>query len=308
MSSEIDLVYLWVNGNDPKWIQKRDSFLNIDVKKTSLIGRYEDNNELKYSLRSVDKHLPWIRKIFIITDNQIPDFLNVNHPKIEIIDHTEIMPKEILPTFNSWVIDCHIHNIPNLSEKFIYANDDCFINEDLTPDFFFKNNLPIIRMKSSIGFFFELKFKKLINIFLNTYDLGTLKASKIVKNKYNKYYFLRKHHNIDSYLKSDYQKATENFYNEVKETLLNRFRKDNDLQRILFDLDILANNRGCLKYIKDNESIIISVQEPDYKSILKNYKPKLFCLNDNEKTTNEDKKRIKPFLETLFPNKSQFEK
>ena len=58
----IDLVYMWVDGNDPKWLEKKQRYMD---KKINTVGRYVDNQELKYSLRSVGKHLPWIRKIFI---------------------------------------------------------------------------------------------------------------------------------------------------------------------------------------------------------------------------------------------------
>ena len=67
MEMNIDLVYLWVDGNDPKWLEKKNRFIE---KKINTVGRYQDNQELKYSLRSIEKHLPWIRKIFIVTDDQ----------------------------------------------------------------------------------------------------------------------------------------------------------------------------------------------------------------------------------------------
>jgi hypothetical protein len=35
-------------------------------------NRFRDSEELRYSLRSLVKYAPWVRKIFIVTDNQIP--------------------------------------------------------------------------------------------------------------------------------------------------------------------------------------------------------------------------------------------
>ena len=144
MEMNIDLVYLWVDGNDPKWLEKKNRFIE---KKINTVGRYQDNQELKYSLRSIEKHLPWIRKIFIVTDDQTPIFLKPNHPKIEIVHHSEIIPKKFLPNFNSRVIEYFMYKIPDLSEKFLYANDDMFVNADLKPSFFFENGIPIMRMK-----------------------------------------------------------------------------------------------------------------------------------------------------------------
>ena len=91
---EIDFVYLWVDGNDPKWQAKRNAFIG-NTQKTSAVnceGRYANNDELKYSLRSIELYAPWIRKIFIVTDNQTPQWLDTSNPKIKIIDHKEIMP------------------------------------------------------------------------------------------------------------------------------------------------------------------------------------------------------------------------
>ena len=102
----IDIVYTWVDGNDKEW-QKEKSFWQ---QKLGIEGdnandcRFIDNQELKYSLRSVAKYAPWINHIFIITNGQIPTWLDTNHPKITIVNHKEIMPKEALPTFNSEAI------------------------------------------------------------------------------------------------------------------------------------------------------------------------------------------------------------
>ncbi len=306
MTQNIDLVYLWVNGNDPKWLEKRQRYL---TEKIDISGRYEDNQELKYSLRSVEKYIPWIRNIFIITDNQIPDFIDINHPKIKIIDHKEIMPQEILPTFNSSVIEHFLHNIPDLSEQFIFSNDDFFVNTPLSKDFFFKDGLPIIRMESSKLFFTKFKIKRWLDRYICSYHFGIMNALKLVEKKYGKFYAIRPYHNIDAYLKSDYKKAFEVFEKEIKPTFLNRFRKNNDIQRILFDAYALANKRGHLKFVNSRkESYLILLEKGNFMKRFSRYNPKLFCLNDTEDATDENRKEVVPFLESVFPNKSKFEK
>ncbi len=301
----IDLVYLWVDGNDPKWLEKRNKYL---TKKIDVSGRYEDNEELKYSLRSVEKHMPWIRKIFIVTDNQVPKFIDTNNPKIQIVNHTEILPKEILPTFNSVVIEYFIHNIPDLSEKFLLASDDCFMNADLTPNFFFKNDLPIIRMIKSPTLKMKIFFTRLIMSKVDNYKLSIENAYKLIDKKYNKYYPIRPHHNIDTFLKSEYKKTFQTFQKELQAVYYNRFRNDTDIQRILFQYDLLARQRGHLKYITNEDSCLIQVHFDNFSEYISRYNPKLFCLNETEKSTDEDRKRIVPFLESLFANKSKFEK
>lgn len=50
-------------------------------------SRFEDNEELRYSLRSVEKHAPWVRHIFIVTNGQIPSWLNLDNPRVTVVSH-----------------------------------------------------------------------------------------------------------------------------------------------------------------------------------------------------------------------------
>ena len=92
----------------------------------------------RYSLRSIEKFAPWILKVFIVTNGQVPDWLDANHPKVQIIPHELIFPnKSVLPTFSSSAIEMNLHRIPGLSEHFIYFNDDVFLGQPVYPyDFY----------------------------------------------------------------------------------------------------------------------------------------------------------------------------
>ena len=101
-------------------------------------SRFADNEELKYSLRSVEKHAPWVRNIFIVTNGQIPSWLNLDNPRLKIVTHEELFLNEShLPTFSSPAIESHIHRIPGLSQKFIYLNDDVMFADNVWPDDFY---------------------------------------------------------------------------------------------------------------------------------------------------------------------------
>ena len=101
-------------------------------------SRFADNQELRYSLRSVEKFAPWVRQIFIVTNGQIPSWLNLDNPRIKIVTHAEIFTnKSHLPTFSSPAIESHLHKIPGLSKKFIYLNDDVMFGADVWPDDFY---------------------------------------------------------------------------------------------------------------------------------------------------------------------------
>ncbi|XP_053720050.1 N-acetylglucosamine-1-phosphotransferase subunits alpha/beta isoform X2 [Synchiropus splendidus] len=104
-------------------------------------SRFEDNEELRYSLRSVEKHAPWVRHIFIVTNGQIPSWLNLDNPRVTVVTHQDVFRNlSHLPTFSSPAIETHIHRIPGLSQKFIYLNDDVMFGKDVWPDDFYSHS------------------------------------------------------------------------------------------------------------------------------------------------------------------------
>lgn len=320
---KIDLVYLWVNGNDPKWLEKKamykEELATLSLESSSEC-RYIQNDELKYSLRSVDKFAPWINRIFIITDNQIPEWLDTTNPKIKIIDHTEILPKEILPTFSSPAIELGLANIPELSEHFLYANDDMLIAKEVGPDFFFdKKGNPIVRLCN----YNVKKHKK-----KSDYVMRVFNAMLAIKKDFGKYYYLVPHHNIDAYNKSTFRECLAYYDQWVQETFSSKFRNPKGTQRSIISYYALANNLATLRlasrFSRANslwkklmwrlkskfvcDSRIISVNVFDHDKNFKKHDPTLFCINDNEKSTTSDRIRARDFLDKMFPDKSSFEK
>ncbi|XP_066212662.1 N-acetylglucosamine-1-phosphotransferase subunits alpha/beta isoform X2 [Saccopteryx leptura] len=104
-------------------------------------SRFEDNEELRYSLRSIERHAPWVRNIFIVTNGQIPSWLNLDNPRVTIVTHQDVFRNlSHLPTFSSPAIESHIHRIEGLSQKFIYLNDDVMFGKDVWPDDFYSHS------------------------------------------------------------------------------------------------------------------------------------------------------------------------
>ncbi|AVH74999.1 stealth family protein [Weissella koreensis] len=138
----IDFVVTWVDGADPKWLKKRNIFEdgNMDDKSET---RFRDYNLFNYWFRAVEKYAPWVNKIYLVTDNQIPEWLNVDHEKLVLIDHKDIIEKDNLPTFNSNAIEVNLFKIKKLSEHFVIFNDDMFLNAPVEPsDFFWFDGRP----------------------------------------------------------------------------------------------------------------------------------------------------------------------
>jgi len=134
----ISIVYTWVDGSDVNF-QDLKSKYNGGIRKVNSRDRSAD--ELRYSIRSLEKYMPWHEgPIFIVTCQQIPKWLDVHHPRVKIIDHKTIFPRKVFPTFDSGTIELFLDKIPGISERFIYFNDDFFINRHLHPSFFFTLN------------------------------------------------------------------------------------------------------------------------------------------------------------------------
>lgn len=308
---DIDLVYLWVNGNDPKWIAKRNACIgDTTTKAENCKGRYADNDELKYSLRSIDRYAPWIRKIFIVTDEQVPEWLDTSNPKIQIVDHKDILPAECLPCFNSMVIEHHLHCIDGLSEHFLYANDDMFINRPVSPSDFFKNEMfPIVRLNYRLLRKPYIWFKThVLGRRLNMYSTTINNAAKLTEKVFGTYYNGRTHHNIDAYLKSNYNLARNIFGKEIDRTLTNHMRSNTDIQRNIYSYVLLATKCGHLRYVSRRTSFRFHIDNhTHYKKLLK-ANPMLFCMNDSQYSNDMDRITAKEFLSGYFPEKSQFEK
>ncbi|CAM5230843.1 stealth conserved region 3 domain-containing protein [Streptomyces griseomycini] len=141
----VDAVYTWVNGADVSWLERKNAVLasmGLETEDAATsAARFRDRDELRYSLRSIDMYAPWIRNIYIVTDQQVPHWLDLSHPRVRVVDHTEIFgDRGALPTYNSHAIESQLHHIEGLAEHFLYFNDDVFVGRTLMPSVFFLGN------------------------------------------------------------------------------------------------------------------------------------------------------------------------
>ena len=311
--TDIDMVYLWVDGNDPVWRKKHNEFcesLSCNAE-TDGKNRYADNDELKYSLRAVEMYAPWVRRIFIVTDNQTPKWLDTHNGKTRVVDHAEIMPAASLPCFNSSLIEHFIYRIPGLAEHFLFSNDDMFMNKKTSPgDFFTPDGFPIIRLRRMPFRDLRWSFRERVrNKHLSNYRIMLERSSRMVKEKYGKYYTGLPHHNIDAYLKSDYKRMIEDvFGKEFSANVTSCVRNDNDVHRSVILYAALAEKRGALRYVTVKESMIVKIHKQSHYERLEKKCPMFFCMNDSEYVTEQGRRKAKAYLEKRFPYKSDFEK
>lgn len=281
----IDVVYTWVDNHDVTWQGKINAY---KAKSKEQLGRYsidkarfDNHNEIFYSIKSVLINMPWVRNIFIVTDNQIPDVLFLSN-KIKIVDHHDIIDDDYLPTFNSHVIEAHLHKIKGLSEHFIYFNDDVFAARQLIASHFFKSNGIASLFTSS---------KDLDVLKKRGVDTPTLSASISSRSLLNANYDLLIGgplvHTYIPLKKSMFTLAWDIYSKEIVGFLGNRFRTNYDLNLATYLVPWLTYLEGqavltrdiCYYFnIRSNSAI------ENYKALINalenGYRPHSFCAND----------------------------
>lgn len=317
----IDLVYLWCDSADPAW-RRRKALYDPSAPAVAddvCESRYMSNDELRYSLRSVARNLPWVRRIFIVADGQRPTWLCGGDGRISIVDHRDIIDEKYLPQYNSSAIESMIYRIPGLAEHFLYANDDMFAGCPLGPEYFFTpdGGQPIVR----------LKHQKL-SAGRGTYQDKVRHMQELAAGMYGRRFTLAPHHNIDAYRRSLYDKYVEQFRPLVDGTLAHRFRSAADFQRSLIGYCMLAqgeavavkNSRyaGCGGWADRLRCLLtgrykagsrcIPLRCDNFDRVLRKYRPRLFALNDDSRTLPADRERVRCFMRQMFPLPSPFEK
>ena len=336
----IDFVVMWVDGNDLSWQDKMLSYKGTSEQSNPT--RFRDWNIFKYWFRSIERFAPWVHRVFLITDNQIPSWININYSKLKIIDHKDFIPAEYLPTFNSHTIELNIHRIEGLSEHFVVFNDDTFINAPITPEYYFKNGLPCDAPFEHIFtprcYFPEVDMwginiiefcdTQVVNAHFNRKEVT--KANP--KGWYGSYlgwkyrlqaYIIRlfgrtefQHfyspHNERPFLKSIFEKA----WKEEGRMLCNsctRFRENVSLNLYFMRYWQLASNM----FYPENSIMQKQVVQLATSSLslleskLNDTNIKSLCVNDSSLCDYEDYMRAKPLVRNLFehklPHKSSFE-
>jgi len=149
------------------------------------IKKFNENEELKYSIRSILKNIPWVRKIFLLMPNEkVRYFKDYDLIKEKIV---YVKDKDFLgyDSTNSQAFLYRLWKMKEfgISDNFIVMNDDCFIGQPLN-----KSN-----------FFYEENGKVVPAIISTNYQVHTQKT------------FLRDYNKIKKRLKTPINKSTNEF-------------------------------------------------------------------------------------------------
>lgn len=315
----IDIVITWVDGCDEEflrqkiWFEKQLSDKFFVKPEITDMARYESKDELRYTLRSIEKYAPWVNRVYLVTNGTLPQWLNKSAPKLTTVSHHEIIEKKYLPTFNSHVIESHLHKIPNLSEFYLYFNDDVMLARPVSPKYFFTaGGLVKLFVTNS----------RLPNSKISLYDTPTQWAAKNSRDMIYKHFghfpnamFAHTFHPQLRSLNEAIEQRWSDVFNSFR---LNRFRSDNDLAVATFlhhhyailSGKAIAKKTSCMYF---NVRSIASKQI--YKTLLarkgKSAAPYSMCLNDTISTSSSGdfdyQFEMTDFLEKYFPTPSVFE-
>lgn len=306
----VDVVFTWVNNTDSAWRERYQQAsrqpMNNDIGLyANDNARFDNHNELYYSIHGVLQHLEWVRHIFIVTDNQTPDwFSSLRSEKISIIDHRQIIDEKYLPTFNSHVIEAHLHRIPNLSENFIYLNDDVFVARPLPKEHFFapNGNASIFLADKSLQ---AMKDKGVMTPTL----FACSNCQLLLKKDYSVEIDMPLVHTYIPLKKSYFEKAWQLYGDRIQEFLANKFRSNHDLNLATFLVPYLMYLNG--KSVACTEvcyyfNIRSSNAKIQYKKLLQlkdeDKQPHSFCANDfnSQEQTSHFHKDLTDFLQSYF--------
>jgi len=245
----IDAVILWVNGNDDKHKIKISNYVDnkSEISLTKFRTRFDQVNEIKFTIDSILKFAPYIENIHIITDEQTPEFLekidnNDYYKKVSIVDHKVVFKdfEQFLPTFNCRPIETCMHRIPGLAEHFIYFNDDFFLIKHTKPTDFFRNGLPVLRGKW-LKFDKDIFYKKFKKIRVG-HKKAQQKAAQLIGLK--KYYNFK--HTPHPLRKSTFKTYFNNNPNIFIENIKYRFRNKNQFTPQGLANHIEIKNKSCV--------------------------------------------------------------
>lgn len=271
----IDIVIAWVDGNDIALKKKRHKYLTGEDASDAISDtRFASNNEIYYNIASILKYVPFCRNIFIVTDQQRPEWINqfaeqglCSAEKIRVVDHTEIFKgfEQHLPTFNTRSIESMLWNIEGLSDYFIYLNDDFFFNGPAKIEDFIQNDQVVIygHWESSFALKAKLKYRQFLHKQFNKpiqpkHMIAQMLSADILGM--NKFFEIHHYpHIVDRKILSDY---LINHQNRLETQIKYKFRSVEQVNPItLMNHLKIQKNEALLKpdieiaYLKNQQSL-----------------------------------------------------
>lgn len=331
MNTPIDIVIPWVDGNDSAWQKEKNKY---DTSNSTSNVRYQPWDNLQYVFRGIEKYMPWVNNVFLVTCGHVPSWLDMSCKRLKHIKHSDYIPDKYLPTFNSNVIEMNYFRIEELSENFILFNDDLFPVQYIPEEYYFRGNLPC---EEAVETHFILKADKGMDLQMNYACVNNMvilnrnfDKQEVVKKNHDKWFNeiygsrlqqninLSFWHNFESFVypheampmkKSVLKQIWEKEPEMLDIASKNRFRSYSDVtQRLITMWQICSGDFVPHKY-KGKMYLVDKGNVDDAANAIRNNEYPIISLNE---TTSDDfdyiKSVVNSALQSILPEKSQFEK
>lgn len=268
MSHPIDVIYQWCGLPESKYCKL--------------------NRDLEFSVKSVRKHMPWIRHIFVCVSDDFKGAFEFDR-SIKIIKESAFVPKKYLPiTWNSNVPESWIWRIKELSEHFIYMCDDMYIGKPASrSDFFTADYIPILRLYSG-----PPNYPPKTNLPIPYVQMWSNAVAKY------DFQYTRIQHQVLPYTKSLMKKFYKQYKEQVDLASENKIRagaKDFNLLRFTSALAVMSGD-SFLRVTHEDYDFFTESNEYDRIKRIPRLKPQFFCINNNF----AENKRVYAMLEKYF--------
>lgn len=336
----VDFVMTWVDNTDPKWqedfLHYKEEQQGTNIKTAQASFRYRDWGILKYWFRAVEQYAPWVNKVYFVTCGQHPDWLNNNYSKLEFIDHKDFIPSEYIPCFSPRPIELNFHRIKELSEHFVYFNDDMFLMDNVEVDDFFLNGSPRYlisekplyqpKMDNTQGWLdILLNLSGALNEHFVKHDVikhnlplwfplrhPTRLLNNLLMFKYNYFSTFEFTHVGTPLLKSQMETVWNTLREKLDSVCKHKFRSKEDLnQYVMIFWNVMTGHAAQCKHMHGTGELMITDSSLNkIAQIIKTHKAKMTCINDTQDITDfqHAKETIAAAFEARFPQKSNFEK
>ncbi|WP_306233908.1 stealth family protein [Agrococcus beijingensis] len=312
ISFDIDMVFSWVDGSSDDFQRERAKRMQAYVvgEGDDSEARYRQIDELKYALRSVHMHAPWVRRIFIATDSPAPEWL-ADHPQVTIVPAEAMFADpSVLPTHNSHAVEAQLHHIEGLSEHFLYSNDDMFFGRPLKPDVFFSPGgiTKFVEATTRIGLG-ETHEKR------SGHDNAARTNRRLLRERFGAITTRHLEHCAAPMRRSVMAELEAEFPEDFRRTAASRFRSATDISvtNSLYHYYALMTGRAVRQRMAKVQYIETTLRKalPAMDRLLRKRNQDMFCLNDGshpEISTEERTRAVREFLEAYFPIPAPWER
>ena len=318
---QLDVVITWVNGSEPSHIQQFIKYTGLDLDEVEIKKRFNEYGMLRFALRSVGKYMPFARRVFLVTNGQVPTWWNKNNPQAQIVTHDQIFVTEVegkkvpiadaLPTFNSNAIEANLHNIPGLSKYFVYLNDDVLFTKPMELKDFIepKTGKLLMPMKSATS-----PLNKRENVWFNSIDYtNTMLNTWYHPNNLETPHHLPQHV-YHVFNKDLFELATVQWHEWLLNSSRNRYRTITDpvvsfLQANMALEEGLGKPSNAIGGLYLEWSNNHKINQREWEKV-KNYRGKSACIQDNFGDAPPSKAVIDDLekkLCSMYPERSPFE-